>query len=415
MARVSPISYERPRAVSDDLEDSGLTRDESALQSRMKLGAAWCVATVLGVAALTYASMTELPPPITMLALGGLLGGYAAYGYVVKNKNTVQFADSLYYMGFLWSLFSLLAAFVIWPAPKLTADAVITAFGYALMATFCGMLLRLMTLQFQDTVSDRVRLAQETIDRRVAALTQQLNDATLEISAFRDRAANDLGATLYDLVQSLAAVREKIADQHLRMAKATSEGFESSLREILRRLSAIHIPQDILSAEVGKLVAALGKQGDHFAKAAQRLEITLQQAADTVTVFAESLSTSAAAKEVGAAVHELSAKIKDRTNQFAGMTAALEQSRMELDGQLGSLQSLRSAVSTVSSQLSAFEAELKNISAASMSADLKNGLINVQQAIRSSLDASKAIESTMRDVLFFMRERVTEERSSGRS
>jgi chromosome segregation ATPase len=145
------------------------------------------------------------------------------------------------------------------------------------------------------------------------------------------------------------------------------------------------------------------------------LEITLQQAAGTVTVFAESLSTSAAAKEVGAAVHELSAKIKDRTNQFAGMTAALEQSRMELDGQLGSLQSLRSAVSTVSSQLSAFEAELKNISAASMSADLKNGLINVQQAIRSSLDASKAIESTMRDVLFFMRERVTEEHSSGRS
>jgi hypothetical protein len=402
-------------AVADELEEDGLASDDSALQRRMKLGAAWCMATLAGVAALAYSSIAELPSSTTMLVLGGLLGAYAAYGYFVKNKNTVQFADSLYYMGFLWSLFALLATFVIWPPAKLTPDAVLSAFGYALVATFCGMLLRFVTLQFHETVSDRVASAQDTIDRRVAALTRQLNDATMEISAFRDRAANDLGATLYDLVQSLAAVRDKIADQHLRMAKATSEGFESSLREILGRLSAIHIPQDMLSEEVGKVVAALGRQGEHFAKAAQRLEITLQQAAETVTDFAESLAGSAAAKEVGAAIHELTTKIKERTNQFADMTAALQQSRTELDGQLGSLQSLRSAVSTVSSQLCVFEAELKDVSAASMSADLKTGLINVQQAIRSSLDASKAIESTMRDVLFFMKERVTEERSGGRN
>jgi hypothetical protein len=47
-----------------------------------------------------------------------------------------------------------------------------------------------------------------------------------------------------------------------------------------------------------------------------------------------------------------------------------------------------------------------------MSAEVRNGVLNVQKAIHSSLEASKAIESTMRDVLFFMKERVTEERSS---
>src|SRR5689334_18691862 len=290
MARVSPLTYERPMAVPDDLEDSGLASDESALQSRMKLGAAWCVATIAGVAALASSPIAELPPSTTMLVLGGLLGAYAAYGFFVKNKNIVQFADSLYYMSFLWSLFALLAAFVIWPAPKLTADAVLTAFGYALVATFCGMLLRLVTLQFYETGSDRITLGQETIDRRVAALTQELADATMEIRAFRERAASDLGGTLYDLVQSLAAVREKIADQHLRMAKATSEGFESSLREIFGRLSAIHIPEEMLTAEVEKVVGALGKQTEHFERAAQRLEMSLRQAGDIVTAFAESLS-----------------------------------------------------------------------------------------------------------------------------
>jgi hypothetical protein len=50
-----------------------------------------------------------------------------------------------------------------------------------------------------------------------------------------------------------------------------------------------------------------------------------------------------------------------------------------------------------------------------LSAEVRNGLMNVQKAIRSSLDASTAIESMMRDVLLFMRERVKEERSSGRN
>jgi chromosome segregation ATPase len=318
-------------------------------------------------------------------------------------------------MGFLWGLFALIAAFIIWPAPKLTADAVFTAFGYALTATFSGMLLRLAILQFQETLSDRITHAQDAIDQRVATLTQELSDATMEIRAFRDRAANDLGGALYDLVHSLAGVREKLVEQHSKMAKTTSDGFESSMREILGRLSAIQVPQEMLTAEAGRLVTTLGKQGEQFEQAAHRLETSLRHAADTVTAFGESLSGSEAAKQVGVAMNSLSRRINERTEQFAEMTTALEKSRTELDGQLDSLQSLRSSVTMVATQLSAFETELKDVSSASMSAELKDGLVSVQKAIRSSLDASKAIESTMRDVLFFMRERVTEERSSGRN
>ena len=120
---------------------------------------------------------------------------------LLRRKNTIQFADSLYYMGFLWALFALIVAFVVWPAPKLTVDAVLTTFGYALVTTFCGMLLRILVVQFQDTVPDRLVHAQETIDHRVASLIQQIHEATMEITFFRDRAASDLGGTLQDLVQ----------------------------------------------------------------------------------------------------------------------------------------------------------------------------------------------------------------------
>jgi hypothetical protein len=413
MPRLSPLSYERPVSVPDDFEDRDRSSYDVALQSRIKLGIAWMCATVAGLLILTYASIAQWSAPPTMIVLAVLLAGYAASGYFVSDKNSIQFADSLYYMGFLWALFSLIAALVIWPPPRLTADAVLTTFGSALAATFCGLLLRMAMIHFQDTLPQEVH-SRRTIDRGIASLALQINEATMEMSAFRDRAAGDLGRALYDLVHTLAEVREKMADQHLRMATSMSEGFESSLREILGRLSAIRIPQEMLTDEVMKLVAALAKQGDHVAKASQRLEATLTHAGETVGAFVESLCRSDASIQVGAAINELSEQIKARSAQFREMTTALEKGRLELNGQLDGLQSLRSAVSMISARLAAFEKEMNDVSSASMSTELRKGLASVQTAIGSSLEASKAIESTMRDVLFFMKERLTEEHSGGR-
>ena len=414
MHRLPTIPLERPMSVEDELEDLPQTSNDSAL-THLKLATAWLCATLAGVAALAYATISQFSPPLTMVALAVLLGAYTGYGYFIPRKNTIQFADSLYYMGFLWAMFALIATFVIWPLPTLTTEAILTTFGYALVTTFCGMFLRLLLIQFRDdTGADRIEVAGEKIGRRMAALIQEINDATLEMATFRDRAAGDLGGTMRDLVQSLSAVREKIAEQHRTMSKAMSDGFELSLKEILGRLSAIQIPQECLTGEVAKLVSTLGRQEESFQKAAQRLETSLSRAAETVTSFGDSLHGSEGAKQVGIAVHDLSMRIKERTEQFLNMTTAFEQSRTELDNQLSSLQSLRSAASTVATRLSAFEKELVELSSAAISAEVKTGLMNVQQAIRSSLEGSKAIESMMRDVLLLMRQRVTEEHSGER-
>jgi chaperonin cofactor prefoldin len=183
------------------------------------------------------------------------------------------------------------------------------------------------------------------------------------------------------------------------------------VKDILGRLAAIQIPQEILTTEVAKLVAALGKRGEDFEKAAKTLEKSLTQAAETVTRFGDSLYGSEGATRVEVAVADLSRTIKERTGEFAKMNTALEASHTELESQLNSLQSLRSAFALVSTQLSTLETELRDLSVTSISADVRNGLVDVQKAIHSSLDATQAIESTMRGVMFFLRERVTEERS----
>ena len=128
-----------------------------------------------------------------MVTLAVLLVAYAGYGYFIPRKNSIQYADSLYYMGFLWAIFALIAMFVIWPAPKLSTEAdPLTTFGYVLVP-----LLRNVSSagddQFRDdTAPDRIEVVEARIQRRVAALIQEINEATLEMATFRDRAAGDL-------------------------------------------------------------------------------------------------------------------------------------------------------------------------------------------------------------------------------
>jgi chaperonin cofactor prefoldin len=409
MRRFSTISFDEPLHDSEESDEHGLSGDSDARHERIKLGTAWSVATVTGIAALVYSTSSQLSRPLTLSALIGLLLVYAGYGSFLKKKNTHQFADSLYYMGFLWALFALIATFMVWPAPKLTADAVLTTFGYALVTAFTGMLLRLLVLQFQDALPDRLVQAEETLDRRVAALTEQIHEATMEISSFRGRAASELDGTLQNLVRSLQDVREKVTEQHRAMAAMVSAGFESSVKDMLGRLAAIQIPQEILTTEVAKLIAALGKRGEDVDQAVHTLEKSVMQAADTVTRFGDSLYGSEAAKQMGSAVNDLCTTITARTNEFAAMTTTLGHSHAELETQLDSLQSLRSAFGKASAQMTALETELRDLSSSSLSTDVRNGLLNVQQAIQSGLEASQAIEATMRGVMLFLKERVTED------
>jgi chromosome segregation ATPase len=231
----------------------------------------------------------------------------------------------------------------------------------------------------------------------------------MEITSFKDRAAKDLVSMHHDLMKSLVDVRERLSEEYRTLTTMMSAGFESSLKDIVGRLAAIEIPQDILTTEVAKVVGTLEKRGEDFEEAVQRLENSLMQTAETVTRFGDSLYGAEAAKRVDVAVSELSSTIKERADEFGKMNTALEASRTELESQLKSWQSLRSAFAMVSTQLSTLDTELRDLSLHAISADVRNGLMNVQKAIHSSLDASKAIESTMRGVMFFLKERVTEE------
>jgi hypothetical protein len=117
-----------------------------------------------------------------------------------------QLADSLYFLGFLWTLWALIDCFVIHEMS--IAQAVFRAFGYALVTTASGMFLRLLLLQFRygDGASDQ----QEYVERQIAVFTRELGGAVGVIREFQKQSDEALKAWIGLLTASCNTVKENV-------------------------------------------------------------------------------------------------------------------------------------------------------------------------------------------------------------
>src|SRR6266850_3621449 len=96
------------------------------------LSFAWVLTFALGSLFITRGDPTQ---PRRIVAPVVLLFIYALLGTLEKKKNPLKFADSLYFLGFLWTLVALINA--ILPG-SLDLSLTLKAFGYALLTTAAG-------------------------------------------------------------------------------------------------------------------------------------------------------------------------------------------------------------------------------------------------------------------------------------
>ena len=103
--------------------------------------------------------------------------GYVMYGNQIATKYRYlpDFSDSVYYLGFTFTLMSLLGATIF---EKLSADPTktISYFGMALSTTILGLLYRTYHSQFTDVNSDPIEKANEELAVELSNFKENLND-----------------------------------------------------------------------------------------------------------------------------------------------------------------------------------------------------------------------------------------------
>lgn len=294
----------------------------------------------------------------------GILLLYAWRGYEYANSTgglktlrrarLGQLADSLYFLGFLWTLWALIDSFVIHQMS--IAEAVFRAFGYALVTTALGMFLRLLLLQFAYSEEEQVRLGEQTVEEEIALFTQEVHSAVESLSAFRTRtddavatwveSLNKSGTDLKVAVNDVTDQTTDLKDALLKMHEASAEHVDSlvgtALNQFTRRLEP---SLEALNNANNNFVSQVNNSTTNLTKSLQSSTAQVQAAIDKGVKQVET------AAEAGAMQ-----MVSELANASSAIKTSLEKSTHVIEAASSSL------ATTLSTQKANLESDLANLS-----------------------------------------------------
>jgi hypothetical protein len=137
-----------------------------------------------GVTVMQWPWWLPILPMSIYLLVGLKLAGH-------RRANLEKFGDSLYFMGFIFTLISLIVAVGPWSAfatgGTTGSDQIISSMGTALVATIFGMTARLLILQFRPSEDDEDDAARDRADAFSEALSEELDKAIRALAGVRER------------------------------------------------------------------------------------------------------------------------------------------------------------------------------------------------------------------------------------
>jgi hypothetical protein len=215
-----------------------------------QLGFLWVVAVLFGVVVISSSpdvTLGRLVVPVlimvgyAILAFNTAVSLFAGSSAAYRSSIDSQLADSMYFMGFVWTLWALIDSFVIRQIN--TGDAIFRVFGYALVTTACGMFGRLVILQFKYTGTEQSTGAQESVEDVLLKFAVTL-DGTRKI--------------LDDWHASLAAATETINTGNASLVGAIDLAKHELHTTIVAATKSYGLMLDTTKSHLGSIVAGIG-------------------------------------------------------------------------------------------------------------------------------------------------------------
>lgn len=340
-----------------------------------RLALAWLVAFLIGAALI----IQRRPEDVT--SLRGTYGPcivlllYALYGLRLRNRNTSKFADSTYFMGFIWTLLALIDAVI---EEKIQANAVFRAFGYALVITGLGMFLRVLIIQFHETIPDQLEDAQDTIDERLRSFASELSAASDQARRFRADVDQQLRSEVSSLASAAAAIRSEIENVHGEAARISLEAVGEAVEKLNQELARLSFDSSSLRKDTDAFVRQVKSSSGRIERAAERFSEKVEAAGDK------------AASSLEDAVEGRFAEIPKRAKQDAERFAQLmESAATTLQSAPDSLERLVGAIDDIRGRLANVDRQI----GASMAEELGRTIENLDMLSRRVAEARGASDN----------------------
>ncbi len=235
----------RPLIIADKAGAKKRARSLIGGEAFTPINLLFIATTIAGGISEVYAS------PIA--AVGAMLVYFAA-GFVFRAqmRSTERFADSLYYQGFILTLFALLLALAGNAAHQLTSEGIIEQFGLAIWTTFVGMTGRILIIQLMNG-DEGEEVARESISHYVRELNKEVKTALELFRTHREsvlteaeRLASEAKRSRNESNVAMAEVINEISS----FVESAMKKLDESVEALTGRIANLDIPTDVVSDHI---------------------------------------------------------------------------------------------------------------------------------------------------------------------
>ena len=197
---------------------------------------------------------------------------YIAYGLSSSKKirSTGEFADSVYYLGFVFTMISLLSSTWV-KVGSGSSDKILELFAIALITTIIGIVARLFLSQFDQTTDEQV----EDANQRILDMVDDYIERLGLISSETDEKSAIILESYDRLVDSYTSQSKKVSDNFKQILSDQSaeiisgiahastffqEQIDNHVNNIVNDINSIHLDTENISTQYSEQIAELFNQ-----------------------------------------------------------------------------------------------------------------------------------------------------------
>ena len=387
---------------------------------RKLFGVAVGLKVVFAAISLVLASpyLFGLALPLTVMGLYIWLGA-------TKRDTTVsdeKFADSCYYLGFIFTIASIIASLFDLQNIGSGLGDVAARFGAAMVSTCAGVIVRVILVSFRPDPESVIQSAEDLVLSSYRRLSDEFSRSFDQLVVFRGEAVEASRvavssvkeqidsmaemhrqqteaffkemtehnkATMLSLIQDIRTASmglNQILEQYQAKASETSEGIDQTLRNFIKtlveRLNAVEFPQDIFSSRLAVPIAQLNDTTTDATVSVKQVSENVRTAAKSVSSSIERINTQAES------ISEVLSVAKTLSTEQQELLFAMKRQQQSVIDQLQAYQ--EEMLKTMATQQGAMLGELREHS------ELVAGINAVMTKLADSLGESREVAGDFR-------------------
>ena len=347
------------------------------------------------------------------------------YGVAIWFRSKTRYstegdAETFYYLGFIFTLVTLVATFapLLATEAKLETKAVLGLFGLGLITTFVGLAGRVFFYQLTGDQPDSVDEHARRLSNAYAQAARAIEASTLQITKAHSQADGHLKEAYSATVTAIRTVAERANQEHSRvtseaarqltkMIEDVSRRAETLLKELESRVAALQLPSEKLGERLGAVLQELVQRGEKLGQAIESLESGFGSLDGVLSKALKTVSESASALGgLGGATAAASASIDGATQNIEALSNRLADLIKLLNEVLKAADKTREiarSVDVLSKAIGEAEAVWKNFAASAEIADKSassagTAMGNLESSVKSAAQSAIKMGESLQKV-----------------